>query len=347
MTLNFNQVRLILADKSKKKSYWTILKEVCQLSLMKKEPAFYYGGKYLYRADRTNYKDYLSIGEYYKLRNSTLLHNSETSSLLRNKLSFALFCEEQGLTVPKLFSHNLKHSFMFQNEHVKIQTDEDVIVFFKKVFERTGISGLFVKEIGALGGKGCYLLRPDNLEEKLTGQKFYERSFIHQELVIQHEAINQIYPHSINTIRFISHVDKNAKSHIISAFMRFGRGGNFIDNAKGGGMYVAINMNSGTLERDAHQSMNAGGGLFTQHPDTGFAFNGFTIPYFTEACDMVLDILSYIPDGFTGWDIGITPNGPVIIEGNENPGMQTADIAYGGLLKHPIMKQIMHDINHN
>ena len=101
------------------------------------------------------------------------------------------------------------------------------------VFEKTGQTGLFVKEVGALGGRGCYLLRPDTLEEKLTGQKLYERSFIHQELVKQHPAISEIYPHSINTIRIISHVDKDAQSHIISAFMRFGRGGNFIDNAKG------------------------------------------------------------------------------------------------------------------
>jgi len=345
MTLNFNQVKLILNDKSKKKNFFKILKEVAVLSLAKKELAFYYGGKYLYRADRTNYKDYLSIKEFYLLKSAQSLHNFETSSLLKNKLSFALYCENNNLTVPKLISYNLNRSFAFNNQLYQLNNDNEIINFYKKIFNETGEKGLFIKEIAAHGGKGCYLLTPNNLEESIRGQKFYARSFVHQEVANQHTAISEIYPHSINTIRFISHIDQEGRSHIISAFMRFGRGGNIIDNASGGGMYVAVNMEKGMLEGQAHQSMKAGGNLFSQHPDTNFNFKDFKIPYFKEARAMVFDALRYIPDGFTGWDIAITPTGPLLIEGNENPGMQTADIAYGGLLKNPVMKKIIDDIH--
>ncbi|WP_035917134.1 sugar-transfer associated ATP-grasp domain-containing protein [Flavimarina sp. Hel_I_48] len=345
MTLNFNQVKLILKDKSKKKSLFKIAKEVLVLSLAKKELAFYYGGKYLYRADRKNYKDYLSIKEFYLLKSAKFLHNFETSSLLKNKLSFALYCENNALTVPRLISYNLNRSFVFNNQIRHLDNDEKVIEFYRNVLEKTGEKGVFIKEIAAHGGKGCYLLTLQNLEESIRNQNFYLRSFVHQEIAKQHPAISEIYPHSINTIRFISHIDQEGKSHIISAFMRFGRGGNIVDNASGGGMYVAVDMEKGMLKEDAHQSMKAGGNLYFQHPDTNFIFKDFKIPYFQEACAMVFDALSYIPDGFTGWDIAITPTGPLLIEGNENPGMQTADIAYGGLLKNPVMRRIMNDIH--
>lgn len=345
MTLNFNQVKLILNDKSKKKGFLKIIKEIVILSVLKKELALYYGGKYLYRAESENFRDYLSLKEFYKLKNSGMLHNFETSSLLKNKLSFALYCESNNLKVPKLYSYNLGTSFIFRSKIYKVENDEQVSDFYKEVFEKTGEKGIFIKEISAHGGKGCYYLKPHNLKEKIWGEKFYNRSFVHQEVAKQHPAINEIYPDSINTIRFLSHIDKAGKSHIISAFMRFGRGGSVIDNAKGGGTYVAIDMEKGMLKGKGYQSMKAGGNLFAEHPDTHFVFDGFKIPFFEEACAMILHTLLYIPDGFTGWDIAISPYGPLLIEGNENPGMQTADIAYGGLLKHPVMRQIMHDIN--
>ncbi|MGB3776092.1 MAG: sugar-transfer associated ATP-grasp domain-containing protein [Leeuwenhoekiella sp.] len=344
MTLSFKQVKLILDDKNKKKNLLRIIKEILILSVVKKEPAFYYGGKYLYRSESGNYKDYLSIKEFYMLKNSKNLHNFETSSLLKNKLSFALYCEKNNLAVPSLISYNLNASFLFDSKRYSVANDDQVIEFFRNVFEKTNEKSLFVKELSAHGGKGCYLLKPDNLEQAVRGQKFYERSFVHQETAIQHPAISAIYSHSINTIRFISHIDSAGKSHIISSFMRFGRGGNVIDNAKGGGTYVPIDMETGRLKKNGYQSMKAGGNLFTEHPDTHFVFDGFQIPFFKEAYALVLEALLYIPDGFTGWDIAITPTGPILIEGNENPGMQTADIAYGGLLKHPIMQKIMNDI---
>lgn len=344
MTLNFNQIKLILQDKNPKKGFFEIAGEIVSLSFQKKEPALYYGGKYLYRKNTGNVRDYLSQREFYDLSFSKKLHNFETSSLLRNKLSFALFCESNNLDVPKLISYNLESTFLYEGKRYPVTTDQEVFAFFKLVFERSGKEHLFLKEIGEQGGKGCYLINKNNYTEALSGLQFSKRSFIHQEFIKQHPAINEIYPSSINTIRFITHLDAAGKPHIISAFMRFGRGGKVMDNAKSGGMYVSIDMEQGKLDDKANQSMSAGGNVFTQHPDTGFIFKGFSIPYFKEACAMALEMVLFIPDRFTGWDIAITPTGPTVVEGNENPGMQTADIAYGGLLKHPIVKNIMTEI---
>lgn len=344
MTLNFKQIKLILKDENPKKGLFTIVREIVSLSFQKKEPALYYGGKYLYRKNTGNVRDYLSQREFYDLSFSKKLHNFETSSLLRNKLSFALFCESNKLNVPKLISYNLEATFLYAGTRYPAATDQEVFDFFKLVFERSGKEQLFLKEIGSQGGKGCYLINKSTYTETLSGLQFSKKSFIHQEFIQQHPSINEIYPSSINTIRFITHLDDAGIPHIISAFMRFGRGGKVMDNAKSGGMYVSIDMELGKLDEKANQSMSAGGNVFTQHPDTGLIFKDFSIPYFKEACAMALEMVLFIPDRFTGWDIAITPTGPTVIEGNENPGMQTADIAYGGLLRNPLVKEIIAEI---
>ena len=44
---------------------------------------------------------------------------------------------------------------------------------------------------------------------------------------------------------------------------------------------------------------------------------GRDIPCFFEACEMVKKAALKIPQmRYMGWDVGITPDGPVIIEGN-------------------------------
>lgn len=64
-------------------------------------------------------------------------------------------------------------------------------------------------------------------------------------------------------------------------------------------------------------------------PDTGVAFNGFQIPCFEQAKEMVL-LAALESDKIlvVGWDVAISDKEPVIIEGNRRPGfdmVQTLD----------------------
>lgn len=46
-----------------------------------------------------------------------------------------------------------------------------------------------------------------------------------------------------------------------------------------------------------------------------------------------------------GWDVGITPNGPVIIEANECPGITHSELAYGGFYENPVFKEVLEELN--
>ncbi|PKV50987.1 putative polysaccharide biosynthesis protein [Aquimarina sp. MAR_2010_214] len=336
---------LVFFNDKNRKGIIQIIKEVLVFWIIKQELPYFYFGKFLYRKDVKNYKDYLSSKEIDKITLSTNLHHFQYASLLRNKLAFSYYMESNNMPVPSLLSHNLKGRFYYQSNLQQVNTVEDLCDFFKNLFEVTGKTKVFVKSIIEMGGTGAYLITKQNLEKEIKAYGFYilNNDCIHQEVIEQHQGINKIYKHSVNTIRFDTYLDKNNTIHILSAFMRFGRGGSVIDNGSLGGFYISVDINKGTLRGKSHQLMKYGGEQLHAHPDTGIVFDDYEIPYFKESCELIKRAVSFIPDRIIGWDIAIGTDGPIIIEGNDNNSFVTPDIAYGGYLKHPVFKEIMEE----
>jgi hypothetical protein len=69
-------------------------------------------------------------------------------------------------------------------------------------------------------------------------------------------------------------------------------------------------------------------------------FAGFELPYFKEALELVLQAAHYFENTIIGWDIAITANGPIFIEGNHKPHLTGTQIAAGGFRSHPIYKEL-------
>ena len=63
-------------------------------------------------------------------------------------------------------------------------------------------------------------------------------------------------------------------------------------------------------------------GVLETHPKTGHSLVNFRVPYWQAARDMVIDAArKFAPIKTIGWDVAITPDGPVIIEGNTSWGI--------------------------
>ena len=60
---------------------------------------------------------------------------------------------------------------------------------------------------------------------------------------------------------------------------------------------------------------------------TGIKFDGFEIPYWDEIKKMVLEA-ALVNDkvNIVGWDVAISKDGPVIIEGNRGPGFDLVQV---------------------
>ena len=51
-----------------------------------------------------------------------------------------------------------------------------------------------------------------------------------------------------------------------------------------------------------------------------------------------------IPDRFIGWDVAITPNGPIIVEANRGPHLLSCEMGYGGLLRNQHIKKLVEEL---
>ena len=341
---NIGRIKIFIKDPNKK-SFLKIIKEVFILVITKKEIPFYYF-KYLYRKDVKNYLDYFSTGEANAIGSSQLLHKPEYKSLLENKLFFALLSEKSPLNTPKLISYNLGNTFYYNNTVKQIYNKSDLVSFFEQVFTVNNLEGLFFRPPSEYGGKGVFKLTRTGLKNELDVRfdSLINGYYVHTKIIEQHKEINKIHNKSVSTLRIISLITSENHPEIISVFMRFGVGDSVIDNASSGGFFVGVNIDEGTLKDTGHYLSQYGGAKIKKHPDSGFIFEGFKVPYFKEACEEVLKGIMVIPNRFIGWDVAITPNGPIIVEANSSPHLQISNIANGGLLKNPHIKKLLEEL---
>lgn len=345
MLSRLKHLKVFFKDKDKK----NVLKILCELihfTYIKKSLPTDYFRKFLYRKDIKDYTSYLSIKEFYSIIESPKLVFPEISKILSNKLSFKLITEKQNLPSPKLISYNLKSRYIFETKSHLIEVQKDLYCYFENLFLRSNTDKIFLKPIYGIGGYGCFFLSKESLEEQLSmhANNLLSNSYIHEAYIEQHELINAIYPHAINTLRMVHYIDKDETVHIISTFMRFGTGNSITDNTSSGGFAIAVNAKTGALQGVGRQEISRGAAVFKEHPDSLHKLEGFKVPYFKEACSLVKTFAEYFPSRIVGWDIAITPNGPVMIEGNHNPGLHVSDITYGGYLKNEHIIEILKEI---
>ncbi|WP_372756415.1 sugar-transfer associated ATP-grasp domain-containing protein [Mariniflexile sp.] len=346
MLQRIKYLNVFIKDPDKKRPL-TIFKEIIQYSWVKRVIPTDYFRKYLYRTDIKNITNYLSYKQYYSILLSKKLVFPEVSALLHNKLSFHLLCEKHQINTPKLYCYNIKSQFYYNNSFVSVENTNELVKFFLKIYQDNNIESLFLKPIDGIGGQGCFLLHKDNLKEQLIEkqQLLLNQSYLHEAYIIQHPEINHIHSNCVNTLRIVTYIDYNNKVHVVSVFMRFGIGKSITDNTHTGGFYIGVDTMTGKLSGVGRQDVNMGGKVFTKHPASNEVLEGFKVPFFKEACLLVQEANLIFPNRIVGWDVAITKTGPVIIEANHNPSLHVSDVAYGGYCNHPIIKEILQEIN--
>ncbi len=337
----WNRISVVLNDRDKK-SFFVIIKEVIVLWAIKKRFPLHYFGRFLYRKNSGPYKNFLDNKEYNAIIDSKKLNLEEYFPLLDNKLIFSAFCEKFNIPSPKVLGYNFKTDFFHNDKVQRITEIAQMGEYFENLYSSTGTEKVFIKALNGSGGKETHLLERSTMDGTLKelGGTFLDHAYIHQACIEQHPDINKIYAGSVNTLRLETYVDKNGKPEFLGSFIRFGTGGSAIDNISSGGFLVPVDPATGILSEMGMQALLYGGKKLTKHPDTGFSFKGFKLPYFEESKALCLTLIRYFPCRLVGWDIAITPTGPVVIEGNATPAINLGEMGYGGYAKHPIYKEI-------
>lgn len=137
-----------------------------------------------------------------------------------------------------------------------------------------------------------------------------------EEWITQHEVLNNVYDKAINCLRIIT-CYKDGTVRFLAGGVTWGNGMQ-IANASASGIVSPVNFETGILEKLA---ADFNGGRYKRHPVTNANLVGVQLPYWKETKEMLKKAAKEIPQvGYVGWDVAITPNGPILIEGNTTPG---------------------------
>ena len=178
--------------------------------------------------------------------------------------------------------------------------------------------GSYIVKPRTLGrGEGVYISRyiSDDICKK-EYQVLCEEDAIIEQIIRQHDALNALYPDSVNTIRIAS-VLTDEGPILLSSCMRIGNGG-VIDNFCQGGMTAQIDFETGKIETPA---VDKDHNVYEKHPITGTPFVGYQMPHWELMKETLKKMALVDPDAvFVGWDMAITPDGVDMVECNNHQG---------------------------
>lgn len=135
--------------------------------------------------------------------------------------------------------------------------------------------------------------------------------------VVQHDEFMRIAPNALNTVRIVTQLVNENDVRIIDTSIRLSIHTR-IDNMRAGNIAMPLDPETGKI---------CGNGAYTDitkedtltHPLTGVQLMGFQVPYWKEIKDFAIKAAKHTPENKSiGWDIGLTNDGPILIEGNHN-----------------------------
>jgi hypothetical protein len=278
---------------------------------------------YIYGFDRkygVNQDGYLSKKKFWKLRtkaNGTVSIGGRKAvylCLLQDKFLFGQLLKSLGFPTPPIIGLCNKNTITWF-DHRKTEPLENIL--------HADNLDIFIKEL--LGGcaEGIYSIKVIGRKMFLNGKETTIDKFrtmikdkcIIQKRISQHSELCRLHPHSVNTLRLLTTI-RDGRVLLLSGLFRIGVKGNHVDNWSAGGIAVGVNMQKGALQK--YGLFKPDYGRKTDcHPDTGIKFENFQIPYFEQAANMAVELHKFFYGVHSiGWDIAITPDGPMFIEGN-------------------------------
>lgn len=203
---------------------------------------------------------------------------------------------------------------------------------------------LIAKPADGEGGDGVRMLGPVSDRPALAARlRGIRRPTLVQPLIAVHPALADIALGALPTVRIVSILDETGIPEVVSATFRCASDPRArVDNMKAGGLIVPVDLADGRL---GIACFGYGGHDHEIHPATGAPITGRALPDWAAAKALVFDAhaRAFADYVLIGWDVALTGEGPILIEGNAKPGVLMPQRAarrglgegrYGALLAH-------------
>lgn len=276
-------------------------------------------------------EDYLSLEMY---NNSSRKNRSFLTSSKNWKILHDLSSKESIDIINNKYKFNTKfNNYLGRDWIFASQKNNNIDGFIEKY------KSVIVKPVDGCEGKGIYILSKDDRHElkELNKSLSNGAEYMIEQLLTQHEEMARLNPDCINTVRVETMIDSKGNPHITNTIAIMGTKGGLTNNAHNGGIMCHIDPDGGFITGAAR---NPKGIKSYYHPDSHLALPGFKIPEWNKIIDFAKELALVLPDArYVGWDIALTPVGPVVIEGNINPGHCTQACDMVG--RWPLLKSLI------
>lgn len=245
-----------------------------------------------------------------KKRKTYVTHRMSRKVIRKFNDSEKTLCFEKKEKFNEIFSDFTKREFLNLNSY----TEEEFEKFFDAVKNDEKV---IYKPSETAQGQGIIVIEIQGKEELRERISSLDKNAVLEQWIVQDKRISDVFADAVNCLRIITLLNKN-KVYILAANITFGNKGDLIANASLNTLVCIPEIESGIVSTDAR---NIKGELFSEHPVSKIKFKGFEVPYWNEVLSMCEKAARRIPQvGYIGWDVAISPDGPVIIEGNTTPG---------------------------
>ncbi|MYQ92046.1 hypothetical protein GTY20_12235 [Streptomyces sp. SID4946] len=189
------------------------------------------------------------------------------------------------------------------------------------------------------GGSGVVIVRPGEDGFDLSTYAHQWGTWLVERHVPQHRDLVMLNPCALNAFRVITLL-REGIAKVLYVMLKLGGAESTTDNSAVGGIQIRVHPD-GRLDRygydrylDAH----------THHHVGSVPFAGHRIARMAEVRELAARCARLFPQTpFIGWDIALTPGGPVVIEGNSSPSLAHVQRTHGGVAPElvPALRSVM------
>lgn len=195
-------------------------------------------------------------------------------------------------------------------------------VVCKPIFGHSGLGVMVFGETSAAGVRRLDgdMLSTEQLWQQLQAKGPYEaydaslEGWLLQRRVPPHPSLAAVHGDTLGCVRLVTFRRRDGRIGLTTPPWKIPVGRSGVDNIGQGSFTAAVNLASGAVGPAILQSTMV---THFSHPDTGAPLDGIVIPHWEEAKRVVVRAMDLFPTlKSLGFDVGIGPDGPTIVEVN-------------------------------
>jgi hypothetical protein len=251
---------------------------------------------------------------------------TECARVLKDKELFSAWCTRHGLETPRVHATFASGTVTWPDPSRPFLPAQD----------------LFVKPRVAQGGTGAEVWRfADGVYTSSKGERLDEpalqrhlealsrgkrsegghEGWIAQDHLATHPDLLDLTAGALCTVRMVTcRNERGAIEHIVSILRMARDPSRVVDNCHAGGIASCVDPETGVLGPASTSQVFEPLEWFERHPVTGARIVGRKVPGWEETLKLAFrahECLEEVP--LVGWDVGITSDGPSLVEGNKKP----------------------------